>query len=341
MPTARSIAIGKIQSIPKHLRFTINDFNRKFPDDDSCLEHIKEQRFPGGMAKCVSKKCQGQDRKHHRINGRMCYSCEYCGTQIFPLAGTIFEKTSTSLRLWFYAMYLMSSTRCGISAKQIQRETGVTYKTAWRMFRQIRTLMSEDLQLEGPTVEMDETYYGGVRKHGTGRPMRGDRQKTPIVGIVERKGRVVAKAAADVKGSTLLGMVREHVLPKSTIYTDELPGYHGISYMQSKEGQPAGYDHRRIHHSSKVYVMGDIHTNSVEGFCSLIKRGIGGVYHSVSQKYLQSYLNEYSFRYNRRDQGTLIFNLVLDEVSKRVVVEKKPPASEVNRTDLSLPDASF
>jgi len=185
------------------------------------------------------------------------------------------------------------------------------------MFRQIRTLMSEDLQLEGPTVEMDETYYGGVRKYGTGRPMKGDKQKTPIVGIVERKGRVVAKAAPDVKGSTLLGMVREHVLPASTIYTDELPGYHGISYMQSKEGKPAGYDHRRIHHSSRVYVMGDIHTNSVEGFWSLIKRGIGGGYHSVSQKYLQSYLNEYSFRYNRRDQGNLIFNLVLDEVSKR------------------------
>jgi transposase len=150
----------------------------------------------------------------------------------------------------------------------------------------------------------------------------------------------VAKAAPDVKGSTLLGMVREHVLPKSTVYTDELPGYHGISYMRSKDGEPACYDHRRIHHGSRVYVMGDIYTNSVEGFWSLIKRGIGGVYHAVSQKYLQSYLNEYAFRHNRRDQGNLIFNLVLDEVSKRVVVEKKPPASEVNRTDLSLPETS-
>jgi transposase len=333
MPTARSIAIGKKQSIPKHLRFTINDFNRKFPDDDSCLEHIKEQRFPGGMAKCASKKCQGQERKHHRISGRMCYSCEYCGTQVFPLAGTIFEKTSTSLRLWFYAMYLMSSTRCGISAKQIQRETGVTYKTAWRMFRQIRTLMSEDLQLEGPTVEVDETSMGGVRKYGTGRPMRGDRKKTAVLGIVERKGRAMAKAIESVAAKTLCGAVREHVLPASTVYTDELPAYNTLAANRT-------YNHRRIHHSSRVYVMGDIHTNSVEGFWSLIKPGIGGVYHAVSQKYLQSYLDEYSFRYNRRDQGNLIFNDFLEQVSKRIMVEKKRPALEVNRTDLSLPDAS-
>jgi transposase len=176
MPTARSVAIGKKQSIPKHLRFTINDFNRKFPDDDSCLEHIKEQRWPKGMAYC--EKCK-QETKHHRIAGRTAYSCQFCATHIYPLAGTIFEKSTTSLRLWFYAMYLMSSTRCGISAKQIQRETGVTYKTAWRMFRQIRTLMSEDLQLEGPTVEMDETYYGGVRKHGTGRPCAATDRRLP------------------------------------------------------------------------------------------------------------------------------------------------------------------
>jgi transposase len=147
-------------------------------------------------------------------------------------------------------------------------------------------------------------------------PCRGDRQKTPIVGIVQRKGCVVAKVAADVKGSTLLGLVREHVLPKSTIYTDELPGYHGIGYMHSKDGKPAGYDHRRIHHSSKVYVVGDIHTNSVEGFWSLIKRGIGGVYHQVSRKYLQSYLNEYSFRYNHRFDTTPMFTTFLRQVAK-------------------------
>ena len=314
---AKRVDIAVRQSIPAHLRYTINDFNREFPTDDACLEHIKEERFPGGLAKCA--KCE-VDRRHYRVTGRTAYACDHCGNHIYPLAGTVLEKTTTSLRLWFYAMYLMGSTRCGISAKQIQRETGVTYKTAWRMFRQIRSLLGEDLQLEGPTVEMDETYFGGKRRAGhrvsgqlskRGRPGPGDSQKTPIVGIVERKGRVVAKATKSTGADTLLGMVHEHILPDSTIYTDEYNPYSGISKMKG------GYDHKRIHHSTKVYVMGDIHTNSVEGFWSLIKRGIGGVYHSVSQKYLQTYLDEYAFRYNRRDQGNLIFKSILEQVSRR------------------------
>src|SRR6202140_2377703 len=154
--------MNRRQTIPKHLRYTIEDFSRQFPTDAACLEHLKEQRFPGGITYCST--CQ-QDRKHHPITGRPVYSCGYCGTQISPMAGTIFEKSTTSLRLWYYAMYLMASTRCGISAKQIQRETGVTYKTAWRMFKQIRSLLSEpDMQLEGSAVEMDETYYGKAQR---------------------------------------------------------------------------------------------------------------------------------------------------------------------------------
>jgi transposase len=313
MPGRKDIAAK--QSIPAHLRYSINHFNSEFPTDEACLAHIAAERYPGGMAAC--EKCQ-KVTKHHHINGRTAYSCDYCGTHIYPLAGTIFEKSTTSLRLWFYAMYLMGSTRCGISAKQVQRETGVTYKTAWRMFKQIRTLMSEDLQLEGSTVEMDETYHGGVRKYGTGRPMAGDKKKTPVVGIVERRGRAVAKVADSVKSATLLKIAREHILPESTIYTDELKAYGGLTRLR-KDGKPMGYEHKRIHHSSRVYVVGDIHTNSVEGFWSLIKRGIGGVYHSVSQKYLQTYLDEYSFRYNRRDQGNLIFKSILAQVSKRAV----------------------
>lgn len=318
MSKVQAHEIAAKQSIPKHLRYTIEQFNADFPNDDACLECIKEQRYPGGLAKCESDECKGVERKHHRVTGRTAYACDHCGHHLYPLAGTILEKTTTSLRLWFYAMYLMGSTRCGISAKQIQRETGVTYKTAWRMFRQIRALLSEEaLQLEGPSLEIDETYYGGVRKYGTGRPGRGDKKKTPVVGIVERKGRALAFATADIKGSTLLGLVREKVLPKSLIYTDELHGYDGITVLRDREGKPAGYQHRRIHHSSKVYVVGDIHTNTVEGFWSLIKRGIGGVYHSVSAKYLQTYLNEYSFRHNRRDQGNLIFKSILDRVSEQ------------------------
>jgi len=302
--------MNRRQTIPKHLRYTIMDFNRQFPDDAACLEHLMQQRFPGNITYC--DKCQ-QQRKHYRINGRPVYSCDHCGTQISPMAGTIFEHSSTSLRLWYYAIYLMASTRCGISAKQIQRETGVTYKTAWRMFRQIRSLLSEpDMQLEGSAVEMDETYYGGTRKYGAGRRLRGDTKKTPIVGMAERKGRVVALVAPDIKGSTLLGYVRDYVMPKTMIFTDEAVTYDGIKHM------PAGYGHRRIKHSARVYAKGNAHTNTIEGFWSLVKRGIGGVYHSVSQKYLQTYLNEFSFRYNRRDQGNLIFRAFLQRASQSV-----------------------
>jgi transposase len=309
------IDIAVKQSIPRHLRYTIEDFNREFPNDDKCLEHIAKDRFQGGMALC--EKC-GAERKHHRVTGRTAYACAYCGNHIYPLAGTIFEKTTTSLRLWFYAMYLMGSTRCGISAKQIQRETGVTYKTAWRMFKQIRSLMSEgDLQLEGPAVEMDETYFGGRyrgRKPGGTGTMD---NKTPIVGIVERKGRVVAKTAISTGARTLHRMAKEHILPASTVYTDEAAGYNKLPKLKDANGKNLGYQHKRIHHSSKVYVQGDIHTNSIEGFWSLLKRGIGGVYHAVSEKYLQNYLDEYAFRYNRRGQGNLVFKSILEKVSER------------------------
>ena len=311
------VIMNRRQTIPKHLRYTINDFNRQFPDDNACFEHLREQRFPDGMAYCQTCK---QERQHHRVNGRPVYACDECLTQISPMAGTIFEHSSTSLRLWYYAMYLMASTRCGISAKQIQRETGVTYKTAWRMFRQIRSLLSEsDMQLEGSAIEMDEMYVGGKSKGHAGRPMRGDKQKSPVIGMVERStpervGRVKALATPNVTANQVLGLVHEYILPKSTVFTDEYPIYDRVGARVN--------EHKRINHSSKVYVMGDVHTNTIEGFWSLVKRGIGGVYHAVSQKYLQSYLDEYSFRYNRRDQGNLIFTSLL----KRVAELAEPPA---------------
>jgi transposase-like protein len=230
-------------------------------------------------------------------------------------------------------MYLMSSTRCGISAKQIQRETGVTYKTAWRMFKQIRILLSEDVKLEGSSIEMDEMYYGGKRKGQSGRPMRGDKKKSPVIGMVERSteskaGRIKALATPDVTTNQVLGLVREYVLPKSTVFTDEYPIYDRLGARVN--------EHKRINHSAKVYVMGDIHTNTIEGFWSLVKRGIGGVYHSVSQKYLQTYLDEYSFRYNRRDCGNLIFHDVLAKAAQPLVSRPDPVMSRM-MSDESVP----
>jgi transposase-like protein len=292
---------------PKMQRFTYKDFEQMFPDDASCLEWLRNFLYPDGI---FCKICQ-RVTKHHRTVSRPSYSCDNCGHHVHPTAGTIFHKSSTSLKTWFHAIYLMASTRCGISAKQIERETGVTYKTAWRMFKQIRTLLDEEKTLSG-AVEVDEAYFGGKRKNGTGRPMRGDRIKSPVLGMVERKGRVIAKVVSDTTAKSLVGTVHEYVLPASTVYTDELASYNTMPGERQ-------YNHRRINHSAKIYVMGDIHTNSIEGFWSLIKRGMGGVYHSVSQKFLQSYLDEYSFRYSHRHDTEPMFLTFLRQVAKAEV----------------------
>lgn len=315
--------MNRRQTIPKELRYSRGQFDQDFPTDDSCLERVTEMRFPGHMAKCDSENCAGAIRKHYRVSGRTAYACDHCGHHLYPLAGTIFEKSSTSLRIWFQAMYLMGSTRCGISAKQIQRETGVTYKTAWRMFRQIRSLLGEDLQLEGATVEVDEMYVGGRTK----RIDMKERPKTPVVGVVSRKsGRVIARVASDTTKPTLHGFVKEYVMPGSCVFTDDYPAYDGL--------KDRGYTHHRIRHSERIYVRGShnqIHTQTIEGFWSLVKRGIGGVYHSVGKKYLQSYLNEYSFRYNRRDSGNLIFFAILGKVAE---LASKPPVEAIPQNQI-------
>jgi len=297
---------------PRMEPFTFKRFEQMFPDDASCLEWLRQYLYPNGIYCKLCKKVT----LHHRDAKRPSYSCDNCGHHVHPTAGTIFHKSPTSLKTWFHAIYLMASTRCGISAKQIERETGVTYKTAWRMFNRIRTLLEDTNTRLAGAVEMDETYFGGVRKYGRGRPMRGDRGKVPIVGMAERKGRVIARATEDATGATLLPLVRDCILPESTVYTDEWKPYGGIENIRKPDGSKAGYVHHRINHATHVYVHGHIHTNSVEGFWSLIKRGIGGVYHSVSTKYLQSYLDEYSFRYNHRHDTEPMFLTFLRQIAK-------------------------
>lgn len=281
-------------------RYTIHDFNRDFPNDDACLDFVVGLIYPEGI---TCRAC-GQLRKHHRLAHRKAYSCDHCGTHVYPLAGTIFEKSTTPLKSWFYAMFLMASTRCGISAKQLERELGVTYKTAWRMFKQIRSLLGEEIEQLSGEVEADETYVGGYRR-GTvnrGRPNRLLSNKTPVVGVVERGGKVAALVTKDASGASIMPIIEEKVMPRSMVYTDEWLGYRSLTRR--------GYQHRRIAHSEKVYVMGNIHTNTIEGFWSILKRGIAGVYHSVSAKHLQSYINEYAFRYNHRDDPEAMFETV-------------------------------
>ncbi len=288
--------------------YTIRDFDKQFSDDDSCLEWLKNYLYPEGIF------CKGCEKvtKHHRVVSRPSYSCDNCGHHVHPMAGTIYEKSTTPLKLWFYATYLMANSRCGISAKHLQRELGVTYKTAWRMFKQIRSLLQEGVTLSGK-VEADESYFGGddMNKHMSKRTHirgRGASGKTIVGGVVERKGKIVAKVIPDVKAKTLLPLIQRHVLPASTVYTDELLSYHGVGNH--------GYQHRRVHHGIGIYVDGDAHTNTLEGFWSLVKRSIGGAHHAVSAKYLQSYLNEYTFRWNHREDANPMFQTMLGQVQK-------------------------
>jgi transposase len=287
---------------------TYSRFLELFPDNEACLEYLKAKFFADGT-ECP--KC-GKATKFHRIKGRSAYSCQYCGHHVYPTAGTIFHKSTVSLQLWFWAVYLMSSTRCGISAKQLEREIGVTYKTAHRMFKMIRTLLSDEA--DGPldgSVEVDESEFGGKPRAYESRERRGYLRRgyrPTIFAAVERGGKVRPVVIPDRGLRSLKKAVHTHVLPSSMLFSDELHAYKSI-------GVPYR-DHRRIRHTAKVYVDGDIHTQTVEGFFGLFKNGVRGVYHAISADYLQDYLNEYAFRYNRRNSSQPMFWAMLDRVEK-------------------------
>ena len=288
-------------------KYTIRDFDRQFPNDDACLDFIKNARWPNGV---FCGQCQ-RITKHHRIANRKVYSCDFCATHISPTAGTIFHKSATSLKSWFYAIFVMASTRTGISAKQLEREIGVTYKTAWRMFKEIRKLMDEDIEPLSGEVEVDETYIGGKDRNRhvskrSGKRGRGAGGKSIVMGAVRRKGKIIAEVAPDVRATTLIPFIESKVMPRSTVFTDEMWSYSGLERV--------GYRHKRVHHAAKVYVSGDAHTNTIEGFWSLVKRGISGVNHVVSHKYLQTYLDSYTFRWSHRDDEQPMFVTLLNRI---------------------------
>jgi len=294
------------------------EFMKEFPDDDACLEFLWRNRYSddGKIAHCPKCKTEREFKRYEHSQQRQAWTCQACGKHLAPTAGTIFHKSSTSLHLWFYAMYLMASTRCGISAKQLERELGVTYKTAWRIAYQIRhKLMAEDVEaFDGSApVEMDEAYIGGRRRgrqgSKVGRPGR-DSHYQPVFGMVQRGGKVVAVTVEDVKRASVRPHIIERVMPKSTVYTDTYKVYNFLG--------KAGYHHERINHTEKIYVSGDCHTNTIEGFWSLVKRGIGGVYHSVSKKHLPDYLSEYAWRFNRRNEPDSHFEALLLRAAGRI-----------------------
>ncbi len=298
-------------------QYSLVEFMAEYPDDATCLETLWRKRYSpdGENADCPKCETERPFKRYETKQQRQSWTCTICGHHLHPTAGTIFHKSSTSLHLWFYAMYLMTSTRCGISAKQLERELGVTYKTAWRIAKEIRRELMEqtDEPLSG-TVEADEMYVGGkaANMHKWKREKlggRGTAGKAPVFGMVERKGKVIAVTVPNVARVTLMPHIQERVIPATTIYTDEMSSYDKLP--------EAGYKHARINHSEKVYVSGDVHVNTMEGFWSLTKRGIGGVYHSVSVKHLQGYLNEYAWRYNHRDNGQAQFETLLLRAASR------------------------
>jgi transposase len=289
------------------------EFFREFPDDEACLNYLWRNRYSTDGEHAFCPRCD-KTRRFQRYQGsrqRQVWTCTSCSQQLSPTAGTIFHKSSTSLHLWFYAMWIITSTRCGVSAKQLERELGVTYKTAWRMFNLIRNkLMTQDDDLLRGEVEADETWVGGKLRNSDKRAAeaRGMRhgpqvkKREVVFGMVERGGRVVALTVPSRYGYTLRQKLGKHVDRGSTIYTDDYSGYSGVE---------RGYQHHRINHTERVYVEGDVHTQTIEGFFSLVKNGIRGVYHSVSPKWLQSYLNEYAWRYNHRDDPRAMFERLL------------------------------
>ncbi len=281
--------------------FTVKQFNERFPDDATCLDYMFEQAY-GNLPACTN--CGVINPRYYRVRGRKCYECKDCGYQIHPLAGTIFHKSSTSLRDWFYVIYLFSVAKNGVSAKEIERHLGVTYKTAWRMAKHVRALMLQDGNALSGVIETDETYIGG-RERGRNVSMQ---NKAVVFGMVERDGNVKAEHVPTAGARVLLPRIHNGVQIGSTIYSDQARVYQTLHRI--------GYYHDSVNHSIGEYGRGVVHTNTIEGFWSQLKRSIDGTYHCVSAKYLQLYLNEFVYRYNHRQSP--VFPILIEAAARRV-----------------------
>lgn len=285
-------------------QYTFAQFKSEYPDDDACLHAILKRRH-SNIECCPS--C-GVVSKLTRTEGRRAFACQE-GCHVYPCAGTVFEHSSTPLTLWFHAMYLMTATRNGVAAKELQRQLGVTYKCAWRIGHQLRILMAARARAENPGklsghIEVDESYVGGERPGKRGRGAKG---KTIVLGMLKRQGSIKARIVPDVKRTTLRPIIGDNVKTGSVISTDELNSYRNLPEM--------GYKHGTCNHSAEQYVIGIHHTNGLEGFWSHLKRGIVSTHASVSPQHLQKYVDEFSYRYNHRHEPVYMFNKLLAQIS--------------------------
>ena len=260
-------------------------FLDQYPTEDACLEHLMRIRF-GDRHDC--SKC-GRNAHFYRVKARKVYSCEYCGNQVAPMVNTPFERTRTPLRDWFHVMFLFSTTRNGVAAKEVERQLGVTYKTAWRMCHEIRKYMgdvdgNDPLGGPGKHVEVDETFIGGFRS-----------PKTVVLGRVERRRDVITQVVANQRRAALLPVMNANVIPGGAVDTDELRSHLGLTYR--------GHRHMTVNHSAHEYAGFDgASTNSIEGFWASVKRGINGTHVHVSAKHLPKYLAEFEYRWNMRSR---------------------------------------
>jgi len=286
--------------------YTFAQFQEEFPNDAACLKRIMEIQYGGETTHC--QVCDKRTQ-FHPMHKRRAYACQECGHHIYPGAGTIFHKSRTKLTVWFFAMYLMTSTRHGVTAKEIERQTGVTYKCAWRICHELRKLMAS-ADHRGPLggadkhVEIDETLVGGkVKGEGPGRHLE---QKTIVFGMVEREGKIRTGVIPDQSRFTMQDIVHENVIPGTTVSTDEHPSYGALGRR---------YVHGAVNHSAEEWVRGIHHTNTIEGHWSHFKRAVRGTHIHISKKHAWKYVAEFNYRRNYRHSHWSMFTLLIQAFS--------------------------
>jgi transposase-like protein len=270
------------------------DLLRKFPDEESCIQYLAQKRWG---SEPVCQHCGEKGAYYLKSVKR--FKCRTCRKQYSVRINTIFHDSNLPLQTWFLAIYLITSHKKGISSLQLARDLDVTQKTAWFMLHRIREAFGLDTpeQLED-TVEMDETYIGGKEKNKPfhkrteGTQGRSLKTKTPVIGAVQRGGKVIAYKETSTNAEAVRNLAINHISANATVYTDEYKSYHSLNRL---------FDHSHVKHNAGQYVVGKVHTNTIEGFWSMLKRGIVGIYHFVTEKHLQAYVDEFAFRYNSRD----------------------------------------
>lgn len=297
---------------------TFFDFMIKFPTEKAVIKYFLKIRYNDVL---ICPHCGSKVRVQHRNDNLKLCNCHNCNNTFSPFKNTIFEKSSTDLRKWFYAIHLFLNSKKGISGLQLQREIGVTYKTAWRMLKQIRSAMGNTDMSKAfeAMVEIDEKYIGGKprKMNGETEPSKRGRgtKKTPVVGVKERSSsHVFAKVALpNEEGKKLTGKQLFNILDSvckkdATVLTDDFRGY---NFMNHKNTNKNNYYRISVNHLESIYSLGNgLHTNGIESFWALLKRGILGIYHHVSVDYLQEYVNEFCFRQNN---GTSSFDVLLKQ----------------------------